>query len=126
MESELILVYNADSSMVNLFKDRIQKTFFPNTYECRLCALAYGTFTMKEEWKTFFEQLNIPYELLHRDEFYEKLTSHPDHILDVEFPAIFLNRDGKIQLFITHEEINACNTLLELMNLISSKLNASL
>jgi hypothetical protein len=42
---------------------------------------------------------------------------------DVKFPAIFLNRDGRISLLIDHEEINNSRTLKDLMNLISSKLN---
>ncbi len=77
---------------------------------------------MKDEWKEFIDKLNIRYEFLHRDEFYKKLEAHPDHLKDIEFPAIFLNRDGTISLFIGHKDINKCKTLKELMNLISSKL----
>jgi hypothetical protein len=78
---------------------------------------------MKSEWSAFIDKLEIPYEIFHRDEFYQQLKSHPDHLKEVEFPAIFLNRDGKINLLIDHNEINNCSTLKELMNLISSKLN---
>jgi hypothetical protein len=78
---------------------------------------------MKSEWKRFIDELEIPYEFYHRDEFYEELKSHPDHLKNVKFPAIFLNRDGKINLLIDREEINKCKTLKELMTLISSKLS---
>lgn len=123
MEQELILVYNADSGVFDIIKDAFQKTFFPSTYQCNLCALTYGTFGMKSEWKEFIDKLEIPYEFYHRDEFYKKLESHPDHLKDVKFPAIFLNRDGRISLLIDHKEINNSRTLKDLMNLISSKLN---
>ncbi|MCW4037779.1 MAG: hypothetical protein NWF13_03480, partial [Candidatus Bathyarchaeota archaeon] len=106
IEQELILVYNADSGVFDIIKDALHKTFFPSTYQCNLCSLTYGTFGMKSEWKEFIDKLEIPYEFLHRDEFYQQLESHPDHLKDIEFPAIFLNRDGRISLLIDHKEIN--------------------
>ncbi len=123
MERELILVYNADSGVFDIIKDAFQKTFFPSTYQCNLCALTYGKFGMKSEWSTFIDKLEIPYEFFHRDEFYKLLKSHPDHLKDIKFPAIFLNRKGRVNLLIDHNEINKCRTLKELMNLISYKLN---
>ena len=122
MERELILVYNADDGLFNIIKDGFHKTFSPSTYQCNLCALTYGKFIMKDEWREFIDKLNIRSEFLHRDEFYKKIESHPDHLEDVKFPAIFLNKDGRIRLFISHEEINKCKTLKELMDLLSSKL----
>jgi hypothetical protein len=122
MERELLLVYNADGGVVDIMKDALHKTFFPSTYQCNLCALTYGQFGMKNEWRTFIDQLEIPYVFYHRDEFYKQLESHPDHLKDVPLPAIFLNRDGRIGLLIDHNEINNCKTLKDLMTLISSKL----
>lgn len=125
MESELILVYNADSGVVSLLKDAVHRTFFPSTYQCNLCTLTYGRFSVKNEWRSFIEQLQMPYEFLHRDEFYQKLEAHPDHLGDVEFPAIFLNREDKIQILVNHEEINNCKTLDQLMQLITQKLKGT-
>ena len=56
---------------------------------------------------------------MHRDEFYQKIEVHPSHLDDIEFPAIFLNKDGKIQILVNHKEINSCKTLAQLMNLAS-------
>ena len=123
MEQELILVYNADSGVFDIIKDAFQKTFFPSTYQCNLCALTYGTFGLKSEWKEFIDKLEMPYEFYHRDEFYKQLESHPNHLKNVKFPAIFLNRDGRINLLIDHKTINNQTTLKGLMTLISSKLN---
>jgi hypothetical protein len=78
---------------------------------------------MKSEWRAFIDQLEIPYVFYHRDEFYKQLESHPDHLKDVKFPAIFLNKDGRISLLIDHKEINNSRTLKELISLIFSKLN---
>jgi hypothetical protein len=125
MESELILVYNADSGVISLLKDAVHRTFFPNTYQCNLCALTYGRFSVKNEWRSFIEQLQMPYEFLHRNEFYQKLEAHPDHLGDVEFPAIFLNREDKIQILVNHEDINNCKTLDQLMQLITQKLKGT-
>ena len=122
---ELILVYNAESGFFNIIKDALHKVISPSTYQCNLCALTYGTVSMKDEWKTFIYKLKIPTEFLHRDEFLRKLKSHPHNVGDVEFPAVFLDKEGKISLLITHNEINECKTLKELMNLITKKLQSA-
>jgi hypothetical protein len=119
---ELILVYNAESGFFNIVKDGLHKIVSPSTYHCNLCALTYGTVKMKDEWKTFIDKLKIPTEFLHRDEFLRKLKSHPHNIKDAKFPAVFLDKGGKISLLITHNEINECKTLNDLMNLITNKL----
>jgi hypothetical protein len=119
---ELILVYNADSGFFNIIKDGLHKAISPSTYQCNLCALTYGTVIMRNEWKTFIDKLKIPTEFLHRDEFLRKLKSHPHNVGDVKFPAVFLDKEGKISLLITHNEINECKTLKDLMNLITEKL----
>jgi len=119
---ELILVYNADSGFFNIIKDGLHKAIFPSTYQCNLCALTYGTVRLKDEWKEFIDKLKIPTEFLHRDEFLRKLKSHPHNIKNAKFPAVFLDKEGKISLLITHTEINECKTLKDLMNLITKKL----
>jgi hypothetical protein len=119
---ELILVYNAESGFFNIIKDGLHKIVSPGTYQCSLCALTYGTVRMKDEWRTFVEKLKIPTEFLHRDEFLRKLESHPHNIKNAKFPAVFLDKRGNISLLITHNEINQCKTLNDLMNLITNKL----
>jgi len=120
---ELILVYNADSGFFNVIKDGLHKIVFPSTYQCNLCALTYSTVRMKDEWKTFIDKLKIPSEFLHRDEFLRMLKTHPHNIKDAKFPSIFLRKGEKISLFITHDEINKCKTLKDLMSLITKKLS---
>ena len=124
VEIELILVYNAESGFFNVIKDGLHKIVAPSTYQCNLCALTYGTVRMKDEWKAFIAKLKIPAEFLHRDEFLRKLKSHPHTIKNAKFPAVFLDKEGKISLLITHAEINECKTLKDLMNLITKKLTS--
>ena len=47
---------------------------------------------------------------------------HAHNIKDAKFPAIFLDKEGRIILFITQDEINKRKTLDDLMNLITEKL----
>ena len=119
---EMILVYNADSGFFNVIKDGLYKIVSPSTYQCNLCALTYGTIRMKDEWKAFIDKLKMPVEFLHRDEFLEKLKSHPHNLKDTKFPAVFLDKGGKISLLITHYEVNKCKTMKDLMDLITRKL----
>lgn len=122
---ELIFVYNADSGIFNVIKDALHKTIMPSTYQCNLCALTYGTITVKDEWKTFIDNLPLLSQFLHRDEFIQQIETHPHKIKNIQFPAIFLNKQGRISLLINNLEINACQTLTDLMNLITTKLSSA-
>jgi hypothetical protein len=115
-------VYNADSGFLNLIKDAVHKTILPSTYQCNLCALTYGTISMKAEWKRFIATLDVPATFLHRDEFFERLESHPHDLRGISFPAIFLDHDGTISLLIDTAAINRCETLEDLMALITTTL----
>jgi predicted nuclease with TOPRIM domain len=120
---ELILVYNADSGFFNIVKDGLNKVVSPSTYQCNLCALTYGTIRMKDEWKTYISKLEIPTTFLHRDEFLRKLKNHPHDVEGEKFPAVFLEKEGKISVLITSAEINRCESLKDLMNLITETLS---
>ena len=121
-ETELILVYNADSGFFNIIKDALHKTILPSTYQCSLCALTYGTINMKSRWKEFIARLELPSKFLHKDEFYKTLESHPHKIGNISFPAIFLHKKGIMSLFVNSNEINRCKTLEDLMALIDGKI----
>ena len=64
----LIFVYNADSGLGNAMLDSMHKIVSPQTYDCQLCALTFGVFTEKEQWKNFRETSEISMEFLHKDE----------------------------------------------------------
>ncbi len=114
----LLFVYNADSGKLNALKDAIHKVVKPSTYPCSLCAVTYGSLGMKKEWKTFVNGLDIPVEFLHRDEFCAKYECS-----NVTYPVAFVMNNGKRTEFISTEEMNATNTLEDLVNLVNTKLN---
>ena len=114
IQNKLIFVYNADSGLLNALKDAVHKTVSPDTYECNLCAITYGSVSMKPEWRKFIRSLLVETEFLHRDEFLEVYGPG-----EGDFPAIFRS-DRK--LLISAEEINRCGSLEELKRLVEGLL----
>ena len=116
MKPQLIFVYNADSGLFNSVTDFVHKIISPSTYACNLCTLTHGNFIMKNEWKTFNQQLPADVVFLHKDEFRKKFN------LQTRLPAIFIKNDNALKLFISDKEINNCKTIQQLENLITSQL----
>jgi transcriptional regulator GlxA family with amidase domain len=113
----ILFVYNADSGAFTAAKDFLHKIASPASYECRLCGITYGTLGMKSEWREFLEGLGHSVEFLHRDEFREKFPG-----VNYRFPAAFIMTDHKISPWISAEEINECNTMDELIEVVSRKI----
>lgn len=114
----LIFVYNADSGLFSALTDLAHKSFAPQTYQCRLCALTYSTFGMRRSWKQFLETLNRPLEFLHADEL-KRLYK----VSETRLPAIFKKEGEHLEPLIDAEMINACRTIDDLQGLIISKLH---
>lgn len=119
MRATLVFVYNADSGLFNTVTDIAHKVFSPETYSCQLCALTYGTFSIRGEWKAFLETLDADFEFLHRDELAGRYGMR-----DVALPAIFRKEGGTLFPFATADEINACSDLASLKGMIASRLGA--
>ena len=117
-ESTLIFVYNADSGLISAFTDGISKIISPQTYQCRLCSLTFGTALMKTPWREFIESLGVPVEFLHRDEFTEKYEYE-----GAKFPSAYMKRGDELSVFISQEEMDALGTLEELMELVRRRLD---
>ena len=116
-ESKLVFIYNADSGLINSIKDGIEKIISPSKFQCRLCALTFGTATIKSEWKNFIDSIDIPAVFLHKDEFNEKYDEP-----DAKYPSVYLERNGKLELFISMDEMNSNETLEELIMMVKVKL----
>ena len=112
----LIFVYNADSGLVNTLLDIGHKLVSPKTYACNLCAITHSTFSMRDEWKHFVDELKQPIEFLHRDELARLYGIH-----GVALPAVFRKTDGGLEMWISHEEINRCHSLDDLKRLVEQK-----
>jgi len=113
----IVFVYNAESGVFHSIGDYIQKVVSPRSYRCKLCAVTYGNLGMKNEWKTFIDELKFPVEFLHRDEFKKHYPT-----MNFEFPAVFVKRDYSLLLLIPHTDINNIHTLEELMVLVNNKM----
>ena len=116
IRSTLVFVYNASSGLANTLLDIGHKIVSPQTYSCNLCALTHSTFSMRDEWKQFVAQLNCPIEFLHRDELDEQYG-----LRDAPLPAIFLKTETGLRPWIGQGEINRCQSLAELKQIIESK-----
>ncbi len=66
------------------------KIISPSTYQCQLCALTYGNFSMKQDWKSFIESLPIKSVFLYKDEFVQQYK------MNTAFPAVFIKTDDTI------------------------------
>lgn len=127
-ENKLIFVFNADSGgFFTALKDTLHKSFRKSTYECNLCAVAYGAFGMKKEWKNFVNDLNVPVEymkkdkfkmeFLHKDEFNEKYD-----VKDAKFPSAYVDNGMELHLFISQDEMNSVKKIPELKDLVNKRI----
>jgi hypothetical protein len=89
-KADLLLVYNADSGIVNGLLDLAHKTFSPATYACALCGLSYGVLGMRRAWRTYLENLRVRLVFLHRDQFRQRWPAEP-----CELPIIALQGKGQ-------------------------------
>ncbi|MFW9828899.1 MAG: hypothetical protein ACFFEY_15020 [Candidatus Thorarchaeota archaeon] len=127
-EKRLIFVYNADSGgFFAGLKDTLHKTFRKSTYQCNLCAVTFGAFGMKKDWKNFVNDLDVPvefkkkdkfqFEFLHKDEFNEKYN-----VKDAKFPSAYILDSLGLDLFISQDEMNAVKTIDELKDIVNQKI----
>ena len=115
-DKEIIFVYNAKSGFVNDLVDFAHKILSPGTYECNLCFITYGTFTMKKKWVNYIESLPINSIFTNQD----KISNN--EMMNVKFPAVFF-RDGlEIKELISSNQINDLNQLEQLIIIIDKKL----
>ena len=127
-EKKLIFVYNAESGgAFTALKDTLHKTFRKSTYQCNLCAVTFGAFGMKRDWKNFVNDLDVSvefkkkdkfkFEFLHKDEFNQKYD-----VKDAKFPSAYLLDKTGLDLFITQDEMNDVKSIDELKELVNKKI----
>jgi hypothetical protein len=115
--TELLFVYNADSTPIARFTDLFIKFFDPKKYSCNLCLVTYGMLRMKRAWKVFIDQLPHDVRFLHRDDFRDRYGD------DSELPAAFIVANGGLVPFITAREINGVPSVDELIGLVKQRLS---
>ncbi len=109
MPKQFIFVYNADAGILNMAADWLHKIVSPKTYPCSLCALTYGHFGEKKEWRQFLEELSIDAVFLHKDEFEEQ---YPGVVF--ELPCVLVKENDHLSEALSASDMNTMKTLSEL------------
>ncbi len=119
-QPELIFVYNANATVFSVAVDFFHKLFAPATYQCNLCRVTYGPFTMRQEWKQFLDDLPYMIKFYHKDQFSRVVPE----AINMTFPAIFIRANGVLRVLISSTEVNRISTVAELKSALSAKLDA--
>lgn len=114
----LIFVYNANGGILSALGDMVHKIVSPSTYPCSLCALTYGAFSMRPEWRKFLSGLRYARLFLYRDELRRDLGM-PDLPLPVILRA---NGPGTPEVLVSADELNALPDLAALIALVEQRL----
>ncbi|HSJ78107.1 MAG TPA: hypothetical protein VK913_05170 [Erythrobacter sp.] len=116
----LIFVYNADGGPLNALRDMVHKIVSPATYPCSLCALSYGPFAMRREWRTFLNSLSCAKLFLYRDEVRDVLNMD-----DLALPVILLARGpGQPEVLVDADELDGLGGCDSLIALVAQRLEA--
>ncbi len=115
---DLIFIYNAKSGLTQATLDWAHKIISPKTYECSLCSLTYGNLGKYSKWSKFLKSLNLNKSFIYDDQlsdlgFYENES----------LPCIFVGKDNNYSLIINSDELNSCQSLEHLIELIKERLS---
>jgi len=114
----LILVYNADSGLLNAVKDAVWKVVRPATYPCSLCALTYGWVSMHGRWRRFLGSVPFAKVFHHKDDF---AIAFPG--VRVALPAILLDAGNPApRVLVSAAELDALPDLDALIALVAARL----
>ena len=99
---KLVFVYNADAGFVRGMLDSIHKTVSPDTYECALCQLTYGLFTMDRGWRAYLRSLPLQSAFYHRRDFTQAYPA-----ATFPLPVILLEHEGTLQELVSAAQLSA-------------------
>ena len=115
-DNELIFIYNAKSGLVNEFVDFAHKIISPQTYECNLCFITYGTFKMEKRWSDYIQSFPFKSTFIYKDELSNK------NMENVNLPAIFLRINAELVELISASEINNLSNFNKLIEILDIRL----
>lgn len=123
----LILVYNADTGLIQALMHAVHKQIRPDTYPCSLCALTYGAVSMRGDWKAFWQALDAQVDFYHRDDFtrdFPALGTGGER--EVTLPTILISEAGEEpRVLLSNEELDAMAEVNELMESVAGAMQAS-
>lgn len=115
---KIIFVYNADKDLFSMMADYVHKVVDPSTYQCNLCRLTHGNFGMKQEWKAFIDNIKGDKSFLYKNDFVKQYGEQSP----VKAPAVYLQEEGILRELFSAAEINRYNSLPDLQQALSDKL----
>ena len=118
-DKELIFIYNAKSGLVNEMIDFAHKIVSPETYDCNLCAISYGTFTKKKKWSNYINSLPIKSTFTYKD----KISALKKGLSSLKFPTIIIRDGVELNEIISRNEINSIKNLNQLISLLNERLD---
>ena len=118
-DKELIFIYNAKSGLVNEMIDFAHKIVSPETYDCNLCAISYGTFTKKKKWSNYINSLPIKSTFTYKD----KISALKKGLSSLKFPTIIIRDGVELNEIISRNEINNINNINQLISLLNERLD---
>ena len=104
------------SSLVNEFLDFAHKIVSPSTYNCNLCVLSYGNFSMKKKWSDFISSLPVKSTFTYKDKVSEYGYDN------IKLPSIIFQHKSKSKVIVSSEEINKLKIIDQLINILSDRL----
>lgn len=114
----LVFVYNANAGKIAGIMDTLHKTLSPATYDCQLCAVTFGAFSMRGEWRDWLKAQAWEAEFYHRPDF---RADWPDHT-KAPLPAIFRRDGNMLSLLISADAFQALDSVNALANAIEESL----
>ena len=119
-QQRLLLVYNADSGIINALRHAVHKQVFPSTYPCSLCAITYGAVSMRGEWRRFLDSLPMDIVIHHKDDF---AAAYPGH--GIALPAVLIaDSDELPSVLIAAQELDAMTDAAQLMERVEQALTS--
>jgi hypothetical protein len=116
---KIIFVYNADAGFLNGMMDSVHKIVSPSTYECALCAITHGAFSMDRRWRDYLRALPHDTAFYHRKDF---ASAYPG--ATIELPAVLLDQAGTLTTLLAAKDMNAKQDVDSLMAALDSALAA--
>lgn len=113
----LVFAYNAGAGIAAALLDMVHKVASPATYPCSLCAITYGTVSMRREWRDWLRRLPVPPAFHHRPDF---RAAYPE-AADWALPLVAVERDG-LQLLVPAAELDVLPDLGALIALLERRL----
>lgn len=122
MTTRLVFVYNANAGLLAGALDSIHKTLSPGTYACDLCALTYGSLTMRPLWRQWLQSIPIPADFYHRPDF---RLAFPEFEIE-PLPLVGILSNTGLSVLLDRDALSQFQTLDELITALQSKLTPDL